>query len=107
MDRDSRWDRVERGYDAIVHGVGQHAADRDRRPSRRPTPAARPTSSSRRPSSTASDGGVRDGEPIIHANFRADRARQLTHALADARPSTGSTGRVADRPAGPDATCSS
>jgi 2,3-bisphosphoglycerate-independent phosphoglycerate mutase len=37
MDRDRRWDRTERGYDAIVH-----------------------------------------------ANFRADRARQLTHALADA-----------------------
>ena len=25
MDRDKRWDRVERGYDAIVHGVGEHA----------------------------------------------------------------------------------
>jgi 2,3-bisphosphoglycerate-independent phosphoglycerate mutase len=30
------------------------------------------------------DGALRDGEPIVHANFRADRARQLTHALADA-----------------------
>jgi 2,3-bisphosphoglycerate-independent phosphoglycerate mutase len=29
------------------------------------------------------DGRVRDGDPIVHANFRADRARQLTHALAD------------------------
>jgi 2,3-bisphosphoglycerate-independent phosphoglycerate mutase len=29
------------------------------------------------------DGRVRDGDAIIHANFRADRARQLTHALAD------------------------
>ena len=25
MDRDQRWDRVERGYDAIVHGVGERA----------------------------------------------------------------------------------
>ncbi len=25
MDRDGRWDRVERGYDAIVHGVGERA----------------------------------------------------------------------------------
>ena len=25
MDRDQRWDRIERGYDAIVHGVGDHA----------------------------------------------------------------------------------
>ena len=30
------------------------------------------------------DGRVRDRDPIVHANFRADRARQLTHALADA-----------------------
>jgi 2,3-bisphosphoglycerate-independent phosphoglycerate mutase len=29
------------------------------------------------------DGRVRDREAIVHANFRADRARQLTHALAD------------------------
>ena len=29
------------------------------------------------------DGMVRSGDPIIHCNFRADRARQLTHALAD------------------------
>jgi 2,3-bisphosphoglycerate-independent phosphoglycerate mutase len=29
------------------------------------------------------DGGLTDGETIIHLNFRADRARQLTHALAD------------------------
>jgi len=29
------------------------------------------------------DGRVRDRDPIVHVNFRADRARQLTHALAD------------------------
>ncbi|MCJ7711595.1 MAG: 2,3-bisphosphoglycerate-independent phosphoglycerate mutase, partial [Chloroflexi bacterium] len=29
------------------------------------------------------DGALRDGDPIVHVNFRADRARQLTHALAD------------------------
>jgi 2,3-bisphosphoglycerate-independent phosphoglycerate mutase len=25
MDRDGRWDRIERGYDAIVHAQGEHA----------------------------------------------------------------------------------
>ncbi len=29
------------------------------------------------------DGTVRDGDVVIHFNFRADRARQLTHALVD------------------------
>ncbi len=82
MDRDSRWDRVERGYDAIVHGVGEHA----------------PSATSAIEAGYARgendefvaptvidgvDGTVRSGDPIIHANFRADRARQLTHALAD------------------------
>ncbi len=40
MDRDQRWDRIERGYDAIVHGAGEHAssaagADRGRLRARR------------------------------------------------------------------------
>ena len=30
MDRDQRWDRIERGYDAIVLGVGEHAPSADR-----------------------------------------------------------------------------
>jgi 2,3-bisphosphoglycerate-independent phosphoglycerate mutase len=83
MERDKRWERTERGYDAIVHGVGDHA-----------------------PSATAAieagyargetdeflvptvvdgvDGVLRDRDPIVHFNFRADRARQLVHALSDA-----------------------
>jgi 2,3-bisphosphoglycerate-independent phosphoglycerate mutase len=83
MDRDKRWERVERGYDAIVHGVG------DRAPSAAAAIEAayargendefvRPTVIER------IDGAVRDADPMVHANFRADRARQLVHALADA-----------------------
>ena len=82
MDRDRRWERTEQGYDAIVHGVGEHAAsaisaieaaygrgENDE--------FVRPTVID------GVDGRLWDGEPIVHANFRADRARQLTHALAD------------------------
>jgi 2,3-bisphosphoglycerate-independent phosphoglycerate mutase len=83
MDRDKRWERTGRGYDAIVHGVGERAAsatDAIERAYERgendefvlPTVIE------------GIDGRVRDGDPIVHANFRADRARQLTHALADA-----------------------
>jgi 2,3-bisphosphoglycerate-independent phosphoglycerate mutase len=82
MDRDSRWDRVERGYDAIVHGVGERA----------PSATAAIEAAYARGENDefvaptvidGTDGTVRSGDPIIHANFRADRARQLTHALAD------------------------
>jgi 2,3-bisphosphoglycerate-independent phosphoglycerate mutase len=86
MDRDRRWERTERGYDAIVHGVGEHApsaiaaieagyARGENDEFVAPTvidAAAKPGAA-----------GMADGEPIIHANFRADRARQLVHALAD------------------------
>ena len=88
MDRDTRWDRTELGYDAIVHGVGERAPS---------ALAAIEAAYGRgendefvRPTvidgtdADATDDSVRDGEPIVHANFRADRARQLTHALADA-----------------------
>ena len=91
MDRDQRWDRTKRGYDAIVHGVGEHApsalAAIDAAYARGENDEfVRPTVID------GVDGRVRDGDPIVHANFRADRARQLTHALADGATSPPSTG---------------
>jgi 2,3-bisphosphoglycerate-independent phosphoglycerate mutase len=82
MDRDRRWDRTEAGYDAIVHGVGEHA----------PSAAEAIEAGYARGENDefvhptvidGVDGMLFDREPIIHLNFRADRARQLTHALAD------------------------
>jgi 2,3-bisphosphoglycerate-independent phosphoglycerate mutase len=98
MDRDQRWDRTELAYDAIVFGVGEHAPDATTGVSAaygrgENDEFVRPTVIDR------VDGGLRDGEPIIHLNFRADRARQLTHALAD-RDFTGfdRTGPNGERP---------
>jgi len=82
MDRDKRWERTARGYDAIVHGAGERA----------PSAIAAIEAGYARDENDefvaptvidGVDGRVRDGDPIVHANFRADRARQLTHALAD------------------------
>jgi 2,3-bisphosphoglycerate-independent phosphoglycerate mutase len=100
MDRDKRWDRTARGYPAIVHGVGERA----------PSPLAAVEAGYARGENDefiqptvvdGIDGRVRDGDPIVHANFRADRARQLTHALADpvfdAFDRTGPEGRPAPR----------
>jgi 2,3-bisphosphoglycerate-independent phosphoglycerate mutase len=100
MDRDGRWDRVERGYDAIVHGEGAFRAL---------TATAAIEAAYQRGETDEfvaptviedADDRLDDGAPIIHANFRADRARQLVHALADG-PSfsgfdrTSSSGRLA------------
>jgi 2,3-bisphosphoglycerate-independent phosphoglycerate mutase len=83
MDRDHRWDRTARGYQAIVHGAGMRAS----------SAASAVEAGYERGENDeflqptvidGVDGRVRDGDPIVHANFRADRARQLTHALADA-----------------------
>jgi 2,3-bisphosphoglycerate-independent phosphoglycerate mutase len=82
MDRDRRWDRVKRGYDAIVHGVGLEAAS---------ATAAIEAAYARGeddefdlPTVIAGvDGRIRDGDVVVHCNFRADRARQLIHALVD------------------------
>jgi 2,3-bisphosphoglycerate-independent phosphoglycerate mutase len=83
MDRDHRWERVEIGYDAIVHGeAAQHApsaltaveaAYRRGETDEFVTPTIIDDAAAR----------LEPGDPLIHANFRADRARQLTHALAD------------------------
>ena len=81
MDRDSRWERTARAYEAVVHGVGERAAN---------GPAAISAAYERgeddefiAPTVIGSYAGMGDGDVVIHLNFRADRARQLTHALAD------------------------
>jgi len=82
MDRDKRWERTELGYDAIVHGVGDRAASATAAIAA--AYARGETDEFVRPTVVDGVGGaLHDGEPIVHGNFRADRARQLTHALAD------------------------
>lgn len=81
MDRDNRWDRVERGYDAIVHGVGERAESATA--AIRAGYARGENDEFVTPTVIAGlDGTVRSGDPIVHCSFRADRARQLTHALS-------------------------
>jgi len=84
MDRDSRWDRIQKAYDAIVCGEGRHAAD----------PIAAVDAAYQRGETdefidpTVIDGSRRlaDGDAMICFNYRADRARQLTNALTGADP---------------------
>jgi 2,3-bisphosphoglycerate-independent phosphoglycerate mutase len=81
MDRDKRWDRVERAYRAIVSGAGEHSDD--------PVQAVE-TAYSRgetdefvAPTAIAGYAGMRDGDGLLIANFRADRVREIAAALLD------------------------
>jgi len=86
MDRDKRWERVEKGYRALVEGEGLKA----------PNPLAaveqsydlRVTDEFVEPTVIVDAQGqaigkLQDGESFIFFNFRADRAREITHALID------------------------
>jgi 2,3-bisphosphoglycerate-independent phosphoglycerate mutase len=81
MDRDQRWDRIERGYDAIVFGVGERAPSATA--AIEAGYARAETDEFLAPTAIDGvDGALHDRDPIVHINFRADRARQLTHALS-------------------------
>jgi 2,3-bisphosphoglycerate-independent phosphoglycerate mutase len=83
MDRDKRWERVERAWRALVRGEGDRAED--------PVAAVRAayardvTDEFVPPIVIEEDGApvarLQDGDSAIFFNFRADRARQLTAAL--------------------------
>lgn len=81
MDRDKRWDRVEQAYAVAVDGKGaaaqsalaaiEAAYERDE------------TDEFVAPSAIAGYAGMQDGDGVLMANFRADRARELLTALLD------------------------
>jgi 2,3-bisphosphoglycerate-independent phosphoglycerate mutase len=97
MDRDNRWERTALGYEAIVHGAGERARSAVEAIER--GYARRENDEFLLPTIVDGlDGRVRDGDPIIVANFRADRARQLTHALADAEFTSFDRERLGPRP---------
>jgi 2,3-bisphosphoglycerate-independent phosphoglycerate mutase len=79
MDRDARWDRTRRAYDAIVHGRGARAASGEAAIAA--AYAAGVSDEFIEPTVVGGDHRVADGDTLVHLNFRADRARQLTRAL--------------------------
>jgi 2,3-bisphosphoglycerate-independent phosphoglycerate mutase len=81
MDRDQRWDRVQKAYDALTLGAGHRAETAQEAVAQAyarnegdefvlPTVVGSPD-----------QGRVRSGDAVIFFNFRADRARQLTEAF--------------------------
>ncbi|HUB95698.1 MAG TPA: 2,3-bisphosphoglycerate-independent phosphoglycerate mutase [Stellaceae bacterium] len=81
MDRDKRWDRIEKAYRALVQGEGEHGTD----------PLAVIADSYAKnvgdefvpPTLIGSYRGMADGDGLLMGNFRADRVRQILTALLD------------------------
>lgn len=84
MDRDHRWQRTQPAYDAIVHGIGATADSALAAVER--SYAAEVTDEFIAPTVVPSTNEpaprMRDGDSVILFNFRADRMRQLSRALA-------------------------
>ncbi|NCB51620.1 MAG: 2,3-bisphosphoglycerate-independent phosphoglycerate mutase [Clostridia bacterium] len=79
MDRDKRWERLQKGYDAIVRGEGVMNAD--------PVDAVLKSYSKDitdefvAPVICDPAGMIKSGDSVIFMNFRPDRAREMTWAL--------------------------
>ena len=81
MDRDKRWERVQKAYDALTLGTGHVAASAQ---------AAIAAAYARNEGDefvlptiigSPDQGRVRSGDAVLFFNFRTDRARQLTDAF--------------------------
>jgi len=81
MDRDSRWDRVEKAYRLIV--TGQGTAFPDAASAIHAAHQAGITDEFIEPAVMPGYDGLREGDGLFCVNFRADRAREILAALGD------------------------
>jgi 2,3-bisphosphoglycerate-independent phosphoglycerate mutase len=79
MDRDKRWERVKLAHDTMVDAGGPRFADW--RAGLDAAYAAGTTDEFVLPFSVGDHSGMRDGDGLLMANFRADRAREILEAL--------------------------
>ena len=81
MDRDNRWDRVARAYQAMIQGQGIQAASASDAVADSYT--AKVVDEFIEPRVIDGFGGVQDGDGFWCLNFRADRAREILRAIGE------------------------
>ncbi|HEX4187983.1 MAG TPA: 2,3-bisphosphoglycerate-independent phosphoglycerate mutase [Solirubrobacteraceae bacterium] len=82
MDRDRRWDRTQRAYDMLVHGrAPHHSASGEQAVAE--AYARGETDEFVEPTLVGEEALIRPQDSVICFNFRPDRMRQLTRALAE------------------------
>ncbi|MCX6052177.1 MAG: 2,3-bisphosphoglycerate-independent phosphoglycerate mutase [Campylobacterales bacterium] len=81
MDRDNRWDRVEKAYEAIVNATPKT----DDKPENYINASYALGETDEFVAPTAFDGydGMKDGDSVLTINFRSDRMRELVSVLGD------------------------
>jgi len=86
MDRDTRWDRVKKAYDALVYGKAEFAASSGVEAVEKAY-ARDETDEFVKPTIVTIPGkpapAIQSGDQILFFNFRPDRARELSHAFVD------------------------
>jgi 2,3-bisphosphoglycerate-independent phosphoglycerate mutase len=82
MDRDTRWDRVEKAYLAMVHAQGDTAIDAIEAIEN--AYSGDVTDEFILPTVLGEYAGMKDGDGLFCMNFRADRAREILAALGEA-----------------------
>jgi 2,3-bisphosphoglycerate-independent phosphoglycerate mutase len=82
MDRDRRWERTQRAYDMLVHGRAPHHAVSGEQAVTEAYERGE-TDEFIEPTLVGKDARIRPGDSVICFNFRPDRMRQLTRALAE------------------------
>jgi 2,3-bisphosphoglycerate-independent phosphoglycerate mutase len=82
MDRDRRWDRIQRAYDLLVHGRAEHHADTGAAAARAAYERGE-TDEFITPVLVGAEARILPGDSVFAFNFRPDRMRQITRALAE------------------------
>jgi 2,3-bisphosphoglycerate-independent phosphoglycerate mutase len=81
MDRDNRWERVQRGYEAIVDATPK--TDLDPHSYVGHSYAQGETDEFIEPIAFEEYDGMKDGDAVLTINFRSDRMREIVTALGD------------------------
>jgi 2,3-bisphosphoglycerate-independent phosphoglycerate mutase len=82
MDRDRRWDRTQRAYDLLVQGLAEQRADSGALAARAAYERDE-TDEFITPVLVGDEARLRPGDSVFAFNFRPDRMRQITRALAE------------------------
>jgi len=81
MDRDNRWDRVQKGYEAIAHAMPK--TQKDAATYIQDSYAAGETDEFILPCAFGMYEGMQEGDGVLTINFRSDRMRETVSVLAD------------------------